>query len=97
MIDIHCHILPNFDDGASSLEESLQMVRMAHATGVSVIVSTPHLPGRPDFLNRLPVVMELYRMLRDAMEQADQHTREELELTAKLSRQILQGREVELP
>jgi protein-tyrosine phosphatase len=67
MIDIHCHILPNFDDGASSLEESLQMVRMAHATGVSAIVSTPHFPGRPDFLNRLPVVMELYRMLRDAI------------------------------
>lgn len=38
-----------------------------------------------------------FRMLRDAMEQADQQTREELELTAKLSRQILQGREVELP
>ena len=38
-----------------------------------------------------------FQILRDAMERADPQTREELELTAKLSRQILQGREVELP
>ena len=67
MTDIHCHILPNFDDGASSLEESLKMARMAEATGITTIVSTPHFPGRPDFLQRLPAILEKYRMLRDAI------------------------------
>lgn len=38
-----------------------------------------------------------FQLLRDAMERSDRRTREELELTAKISRQILQGREVELP
>ncbi len=38
-----------------------------------------------------------FRLLREAMDHGDQQTREELELTAKISRQILQGREVELP
>lgn len=38
-----------------------------------------------------------FQLLRDAMDRADPKTREELELAAKLSRQILQGREVELP
>ena len=42
MIDIHSHILPNQDDGSRSLEESLQMLRMAAAAGTTDIVATPH-------------------------------------------------------
>lgn len=38
-----------------------------------------------------------FRLLRDKMRFADEQTRRELELAARLSRQILQGREVELP
>ena len=38
-----------------------------------------------------------FQILRDAADRADAKTRAELELTAKISRQILQGREVELP
>ncbi len=46
MIDLHCHLLPQIDDGAESLAESLEMARMATADGISVIACTPHiLPG----------------------------------------------------
>ncbi len=40
--DIHCHILPEVDDGASSMEESLNMLRMEFADGVQNIILTPH-------------------------------------------------------
>lgn len=43
MIDLHCHVLHRIDDGASSLEESLLMLREAEAQGVSCVVATPHL------------------------------------------------------
>ena len=33
MIDIHCHILHNIDDGARTAEISLNMVRQAYAAG----------------------------------------------------------------
>jgi len=42
MVDIHCHILPNVDDGSKSWEISVQMCRMAQADGIEHIVATPH-------------------------------------------------------
>jgi protein-tyrosine phosphatase len=42
MIDIHCHILPEVDDGSESLEETLEMCRMAAADGITTIVASPH-------------------------------------------------------
>ena len=42
MIDLHCHILPNVDDGSRSLEESLQMAEQALKDGIQMIVATPH-------------------------------------------------------
>jgi protein-tyrosine phosphatase len=45
MIDIHCHILPGLDDGATSWEESLAMARIAAADGVETVIATPHQLG----------------------------------------------------
>jgi len=46
MIDLHAHILPRLDDGAKSLEESVEMCRISYEDGVRTIVATPHiLPG----------------------------------------------------
>ena len=42
MIDIHSHILPELDDGARSLEESVAMMRIAAEAGTTAIVATPH-------------------------------------------------------
>lgn len=43
MVDLHCHYLPGVDDGAASLHEALELVRAAHANGISRIVLTPHM------------------------------------------------------
>jgi protein-tyrosine phosphatase len=46
VIDLHCHILPGIDDGASDLSTSLAMAADSVAQGVSVVACTPHiLPG----------------------------------------------------
>lgn len=46
MIDLHSHILPGCDDGASDLETALAMARMAVEDGVRIMACTPHiLPG----------------------------------------------------
>lgn len=46
MIDLHSHILPGIDDGAQTLEISLEMARIAVADGTEVMACTPHIyPG----------------------------------------------------
>ena len=42
MVDIHCHILPQVDDGAASWEVATAMCAMAAADGITHIVATPH-------------------------------------------------------
>ncbi|MCM2476081.1 capsular biosynthesis protein [Rhizobium sp. CG5] len=47
MIDLHSHILFGLDDGADTLDTSVEMARMAVADGVTHMACTPHvLPGR---------------------------------------------------
>lgn len=42
MIDLHCHILPNVDDGPRSLDESLQMAAFCVMDGITHVTATPH-------------------------------------------------------
>jgi len=51
LIDLHNHLLPDWDDGAADGAESLRMLETARADGISRIVLTPHVfrmtrPGR---------------------------------------------------
>jgi len=46
MIDIHCHILADVDDGPKSWDISEEMCRMAAADGIEHIVATPHANHR---------------------------------------------------
>lgn len=41
-IDIHSHILPGIDDGAKSMEMTMEMVDAAYQQGVRAMIATPH-------------------------------------------------------
>lgn len=41
-IDIHNHLLPGVDDGPKSIEQSINMLRIAYAEGIRTIIATPH-------------------------------------------------------
>ncbi|NLD60488.1 MAG: hypothetical protein GX647_12655 [Clostridiales bacterium] len=75
-VDLHQHLVHGMDDGASSFEETAQMLRAAHRDGIRHIFATPHIhPGREvfpfaryrenlqmarDFLKRERIPMGLY-------------------------------------
>jgi protein-tyrosine phosphatase len=41
--EIHFHLLPELDDGPSTMEDSLQLARLASQDRTSTIISTPHI------------------------------------------------------
>ena len=62
MIDLHSHILPELDDGAGSLRESLEMARMAVDSGITAMVATPHCAH-----DRAREVRESWQLLCEAL------------------------------
>ena len=46
MIDIHAHVLPGVDDGARSVEEACELVKMLVDAGFASIIATPHYSRR---------------------------------------------------
>jgi protein-tyrosine phosphatase len=63
MVDIHCHILPGFDDGAKSFDEALKMAEMAIEDGITHVVGTPHCNAEYRF------DPELVRKCRDELQE----------------------------
>ena len=43
--DIHCHIVPNIDDGSKSANESVSMAGTAVRDGTKSLIATPHQLG----------------------------------------------------
>lgn len=64
MIDLHSHILPELDDGAQSLRDSLAMARMAVDSGIQVMVATPHCAE-----DRTREVYRAWKLLRQALQE----------------------------
>jgi len=42
LIDMHCHIIPDVDDGAVDIDMAVRMLREEYRNGVSVVIVTPH-------------------------------------------------------
>lgn len=40
--DIHCHIIPQVDDGSDSIETSLRLAQMLYDDGIRRVITTPH-------------------------------------------------------
>lgn len=67
--DLHCHLLPAWDDGARSLDVAMAMARRAAASGLQYVAVTPHV-GRafaqrdePDAATIAPATQQLQKSL----------------------------------
>lgn len=49
--DIHSHILPNVDDGAKTIEDSLELLKLLKEQGVTAVLATPHFYPQDDNLS----------------------------------------------
>ena len=42
LVDVHCHLCAGLDDGPRTLDEAVEMCRIAHGEGVHWIAATAH-------------------------------------------------------
>lgn len=70
MIDLHSHLLPGIDDGAKTLDVSLEMARIAVRDGIQVMACTPHIyPGM--YMNDGPGIAAHTARLQQALHDHD--------------------------
>jgi len=66
-VDIHSHLIPGIDDGAKSMEESLQMLRGLEALGYEKVITTPHIMS-DSYRNTKETILSGLEALKQAAE-----------------------------
>jgi len=66
--DMHCHLIPQVDDGSKCTEESLECLRTLKAVGYSKVIVTPHFCSR--FPNKEDDIVARYHQLCQAAAEA---------------------------
>lgn len=51
MIDLHSHILPGLDDGASGMDQTVLMLKQLTVAGFHTVYATPHVVEEQSFLS----------------------------------------------
>ncbi len=68
MIDVHSHVLFGIDDGAKTIEDSIEMFRVAHNDGVKKVIATSHcLPGLK-YENDITILKAVYDQCCEAIQ-----------------------------
>jgi tyrosine-protein phosphatase YwqE len=64
--DMHSHLIPGIDDGARTMEDSLNLVREMHRLGFSKLITTPHIQS--EFYRNTPeIILSGLGKLREAI------------------------------
>lgn len=80
LVDMHSHILPGIDDGANTLDDSLEIVNGLIAFGYKKAITTPHIMG--DFFKNTPEI--IHQKLQEVREHLKKNQIEfELEAAAE--------------
>lgn len=78
MIDIHCHVMPEVDDGSKSLKETIKMFKNAKRSGITDMILTPHYIRETKYCFNNDTKERLLEILQEAIR------REELDLNIYL-------------
>ena len=68
--DVHSHFIPGIDDGAPTMEASLELLRAMHELGYEKVVTTPHSMA-DGYKNPPEVILGGLEKVRRAVKEAD--------------------------
>ena len=64
-LDFHSHILPGLDDGATDLENSVELVAAMQSWGVERVTCTPHITNK--FRNTPETIRPAFELLQEEL------------------------------
>ncbi len=68
LFDLHSHILPEIDDGAKDMEESIQILKLMKEQGITDVIATPHFYPAEDNLDEfINATSSAYKDLKKQM------------------------------
>ncbi len=54
-VDMHSHLIPGIDDGAKTMEESINLIKTLHGLGFTRLITTPHI--MTDYYKNTPEII----------------------------------------
>jgi len=70
MIDIHSHVLPLVDDGSTSIQASLKMIKEAIDIGVTDLFFTPHYMRLRNYLSTYENNLKVFESFKEEVKKA---------------------------
>src|SRR5664279_4678237 len=68
--DMHNHLIPGIDDGATDLESSIVMIRAMYELGYRKFIATPHVQWEM-FKNTHEIIENGAKLVRERLEKTD--------------------------
>ncbi|MEM8939759.1 MAG: CpsB/CapC family capsule biosynthesis tyrosine phosphatase [Bacteroidota bacterium] len=65
LVDIHSHLIPGIDDGAPTIDSSLEMIALLQNAGFKKLITTPHI--HPKYPNKEDKIIDGLADLRSAI------------------------------
>ena len=69
MIDLHSHLLFETDDGARTIEESIEIIKSAEKNGIDIICLTPHYISPEYMINKNENARKLEKLKKELKKQ----------------------------
>jgi len=64
-VDIHSHLIPNIDDGAKDIEDSIALIKELTLLGYEKLITTPHISDM--FCNTKEQILKGYHILKEEL------------------------------
>jgi len=64
--DMHSHLIPGIDDGAKTIEDSLQLIKELHLLGYKKLITTPHIMS-DHYKNTSEIILDGLKKMREAL------------------------------
>lgn len=65
-VDMHSHLVPGIDDGAETMEDSINLIRRMSELGFEKLITTPHIQGE-FFKNTPEIILSGLEKVREAI------------------------------